>query len=119
MALSLFERLGGFAPVSRIVLNFYYKVEESENLAKYFEDVEMGRLIDHQTKFMASLMGGPASYDDATLQRIHEPLRITEEAFEEMASVLQEALEDFDCTPEDVASVLQEFRRRRRMVVHP
>ncbi|MXN64887.1 group 1 truncated hemoglobin [Stappia sp. GBMRC 2046] len=119
MALPLFERLGGFAPVSKIVLLFYHKVEESEDLAEYFEDVEMGRLIDHQTKFIASLMGGPASYDDATLQRIHEPLEISEQAFDDMAELLQETLEDFDCSPEDVATVMHEFRRRRALVVHP
>lgn len=65
---------------------------ESDILGPYFDDVDMPQLIDHQTKFFASLMGGPASYSDETLQRVHARLHITEEVFDEMAQLLRETL---------------------------
>ncbi|HSH41905.1 MAG TPA: hypothetical protein VK973_07260 [Arenicellales bacterium] len=64
---TIFERCGGFAKVSRIVMSFYDRVGDSEILAPYFETTDMRVLVDHQTKFVASLMGGPASYGDETL----------------------------------------------------
>lgn len=117
MKATIFERCGGFGAVSRIVLGFYDRVSDSDRLAPFFEDIDMGRLIDHQTKFISSLMGGPASFDDATLERVHARLAITSEAFDEMAGLLQETLEDFDLSPEDAAHVMGEFRRRRALVV--
>jgi truncated hemoglobin YjbI len=57
MALPLFERLGGFARVRLIIAAFYDQVLETESLGAYFARADTRRLIDHQTKFMAQLMG--------------------------------------------------------------
>ena len=117
MASTIFERYGGFASVSRIVSAFYDKALDSPILAPYFESVDMRRLIDHQTKFIASLMGGPASYSDIELKRLHEHLDISENAFNEMAKLLAETLEDFDVEDRDVGTVVQEIRDRKRFIV--
>jgi hemoglobin len=114
---SLFVRCGGFAKVSRMVLAFYEKVCESELLAPYFEAVDMRGLVDHQTKFVASLMGGPASYGDETLRRVHARLGISDAAFDEMSALLQETFEDFDLPPEDVRTVMAEVERCRPLIV--
>jgi len=74
MAQSMFERYGGFSVVSRIVSSFYDRVLDSDNLAPYFEGTDMRRQIDHQSKFISSLMGGPASYSNDQLERSHERL---------------------------------------------
>jgi len=55
---TLFDKYGGFATVSRIVSAFYDEVLESEQLRPYFRGLDMRRLVDHQTKFIAALMGG-------------------------------------------------------------
>jgi hemoglobin len=57
----MLERYGGFPTLSRIVMDFYDRVIDSDVLGPFFEDVDMRRLVDHQTKFVAWLMGGPAS----------------------------------------------------------
>jgi len=67
MAQSIFLRYGGFASVSKVVSAFYDKAIESPLLSPYFENIDMPRLIDHQTKFFSSLMGGPASFSNARL----------------------------------------------------
>jgi len=56
MARSFFERHGGFATVSKIVMRNYDHVIDSNVIGPYFENVDMPRLIDRQTKFVASIV---------------------------------------------------------------
>jgi hemoglobin len=105
MTETIFERAGGFAKVSRIVSSFYDRVLDSPMLEPYFAGVDMRRQIDHQTKFMAFLMGGPASYTAEHLARVHERLHVTEEAFDELTTILRETLEDFGLDETDISTV--------------
>jgi hemoglobin len=114
---SMFKRYGGFATVSRIVSDFYGRTRESDVLNPYFDNVDMSVLIDHQTKFIASLMGGPASYSDEHLRRVHRRLGISEEAFSEMGQLLRETLEDHDVDDTDIGNVIGEVIARRSYVV--
>jgi hemoglobin len=117
MAETMFQRLGGFATVSRIVSAFYDNVLESPILAPYFDGIDMRKQIDHQTKFFSALMGGPASYTDEELERRHARLNITEEASAELGIVLRETLEDFDLDDSDIGIVMAEITNRKRFVV--
>lgn len=117
MAQSIFERYGGFASVSRIVSEFYRKVVDSDVLADYFDGIDMRTLIDHQTKFIAQLMGGPASFTDEHIARVHSHLGITDLAFAEMTSLLRETLEDFDFDETDISVVHGEVLARKPYVV--
>lgn len=62
MAQSLFEKYGGFAQISKVVMVFYDKVLDPDLVGPFFDNIDMRRQIDHQTQFIASVMGGPASY---------------------------------------------------------
>jgi hemoglobin len=117
MRQTVFERYGGFASVSRVVTEFYDRVLDSPVASPYFEHTDMRRLIDHQTRFMSQLMGGPASYTDDQLERVHARLHITDEAFTEVATLLKETLEDMDFEPEDVAEVCDQVVARKRFIV--
>ncbi len=117
MAETLFERYGGFGTVSRIVSDFYGRVGESEILDSYFGAIDMPTLIDHQTKFIATLMGGPVSYTDEHLRQVHLRLKITEEAFEEASMLLRETLEDHGLDESDIGTIVGAFRTRRPYVV--
>jgi hemoglobin len=117
MARTIFERYGGFAKISRIVMSFYEKMTTSPVTKRYFEKTNMKRLIDHQTKFIASMMGGPASYTNEHLERVHARLGITETAFLEMVDLLTETLEDFDFDEIDVKMVEDEVMSRKNHVV--
>ena len=46
MARSLFEKYGGFKTVSKIVMDFYEMALDSDQIGDYFENIDMGRLID-------------------------------------------------------------------------
>jgi len=117
MARSALERYGGFPFLSRVVMAFYDKVFDSDALAPYFEDVDMRRLIDHQTKFVAFLMGGPASYTNDHLAHVHARLGINRADFEVMVETMAATLSEFDVAPADVSGVVQELRTRAPWII--
>lgn len=113
----LFERVGGFGAVSRVVSDFYDRVLDSDVLAPWFENAEMRTLVDHQTKFVASLMGGPVAYSDETLRRVHARLGIDRGAFDEMKRLLADALRAHGVPEADGAAVLREIERCAPLIV--
>lgn len=117
MAASMFDRYGGFATVRKIVLDFYDKMLDSPSLSGHFANTEMARLIDHQTKFIAYVMGGPASYTNEQLKKAHVGLRISEKDFSEMSALLEETLEDHGMSAEDVDQVINDVAERQGFVV--
>lgn len=117
MAQTLYDKYGGFSTVSRIVLDFYERALDSDQIGDYFEDVDMAKLMDHQTKFVASLLGGPASYSNDHLRQIHLDLRIGDDDFTEMAEVLSETLIDHGMSRDDTADVIKAIEARRAFIV--
>jgi hemoglobin len=118
VSLTIYERNGGFPAIRRMVADFYEAVLDSERLAHHFEDVEMPRLMDHQTRFVSFLMGGPSvSYSDEHLARVHARRGITHAEFDEMVSLICEAMEDHDFGADDIATVERELRRRESLIV--
>jgi hemoglobin len=116
---SLFERMGGFARVRLIVADFYERVLESERLARYFEGIDMRRQIDHQTKFISSIMGGPASFTNEQIARSHARLDVTADDFEEIRALIRETLEDFGVADADVRRVDAHVLAMRDHIVAP
>lgn len=117
MSQSIFERSGGFATVNKVVLAFYEKVLDSSIMSPYFVNTDMKMLIDHQTKFIAFLMGGPASFTDEHLAQLHKRMNIDRVAFDEMVMLLTETLEDFDLSDEDIATVQQALHQRADLII--
>ena len=117
MSQTMFERYGGFSTVSRIVSKFYDRVLDSDTLAPYFADTDMRRQIDHQSKFISNLMGGPASYSNDQLQRSHERLNITDKDFNEVVQVLTETFEDSGISASDVSTIIRDINSRRSIIV--
>lgn len=114
---SVFERIGGFARVRLLVSEFYEKVLESDRLRGYFADLDMRRLIDHQTRFISAMMGGPASYSDAMLARAHAGLGIQPEEFDEMVALIRETLEDNRLPDADVERMVAHVAALRGVIV--
>jgi hemoglobin len=114
---TIFERYGGFAKVSRIVSAFYDQVLDSPLLAPYFAGVDMRRQIDHQTKFFAHLMGGPASFTSEHLARVHARLNIDDESFDELVEVLRDTLEDYGFDESDIATIYGQVVSYRSVIV--
>jgi hemoglobin len=62
-------------------------------------------------------MGGPASYSDDALRRVHADLNITHGDFVEAADLLAETLEDFNFEPDDVSYVRRQVMDREPFIV--
>ncbi|MGI9490103.1 MAG: group I truncated hemoglobin [Geminicoccaceae bacterium] len=114
---SMFERYGGFTSVSNIVTKFYNKVLDSDTIGPYFDDVDMKSLIDHQIKFVAQVMGGPAEYNNDVLQRVHADMKIDREVYDEAKALLRESLEEFGVEPSDVEIVLDDIEGRSSFII--
>ncbi len=117
MAQSIYDKYGGFATVSTLVERFYEYVTASPSLAPYFEGVDMPRLIGHQTQFLCKVLGGPDNYEGRSLRAAHIGLRISPEAFAEVAQHLKSTLEGGGVVPEDVAAVLALVASTRSEIV--
>jgi hemoglobin len=117
MKSTMFERYGGFATVHRVVLAFYDRMLDSDIVGPYFDDVDMAALVDHQTKFISQVMGGPASYTNEVLAQVHRNIGVTDEAFDAMADILRRTLEEFDFKDEDVQAVVADIQSRRQYIV--
>jgi hemoglobin len=117
MQRSVFERYGGFAKVNRIVTSYYEKILDSPITSPYFANTDMRQLIDHQTRFIATVMGGPASYTNDHLERVHARHGVTEAAFFEACNLLVEAMEDENFSSEDIQIVVDELVSRKHHIV--
>lgn len=100
-----------------MVSDFYEKVLDSPVLLPYFRDVDIRRLIDHQTRFFAAVMGGPSSFTDEQLARTHHRLGVTDEAFDEIVVLFQETLEDHGLGEPDVGRLVAHIQALRPWVV--
>ncbi len=117
MAQSMFIRIGGFATVSRVVMDFYDRILDSEKAGDFFDGVDIDKMVDHQTKFISSLMGGPSAHTNEQLRRAHARLNIDNESFDEMVEILCGTLKDHNLDSDDIAVVRHELESRRSLIV--
>ncbi len=114
---SLYDRLGGFKFLRRIISDFYDRVLENDDLSPYFENTDMAHLIDHQTQFFAMLLGGPASYTDEQLRNIHLRLGIKGHHFNLVVDLLVDTLEDHELEQEHIDAIVAALEARRSSIV--
>ncbi|MGF1485244.1 MAG: group 1 truncated hemoglobin [Opitutales bacterium] len=70
----LFERLGGEPALNAAVELFYAKMLADERLNRFFQNVPMRRLKEHQAKFLTIAFGGPNNYSGRTMGAAHRRL---------------------------------------------
>lgn len=114
---TMFQRYGGIARVSDLVFGFYDRVLASERLAPFFRGCDMRRLVEHQAKYISSVMGGPTSYTERQLRELHAHLPITSEDFDEMLEHFRAAMEERDYDPADVEAVMRKLASLRKVIV--
>ena len=114
---TIYEKYGGFKTVSRVVMTFYEMALESDQIGDHFEAIDMARLIDHQTKFISSLLGGPAAFSDDRLAQVHAHLEISNADFDEMAELLAEAMSEHGMETPDIDTAVAAVEARRSIIV--
>ena len=114
---SLYDKYGGFSTVSKVVMTLYDKLLDDDDVGPFFDDVDMPKLIDHQTKFVSSLMGGPASFTDTHIANAHRHLTIYDAHFDRLKELIAETLTEFGVDEEDIQTVLAAFEQRRGLLI--
>ncbi|WP_308342398.1 group I truncated hemoglobin [Roseobacter insulae] len=117
MAQSLFDKYGGFSTISRIVMSLYDRLLDDDTVGPFFDDVDMPKLVDHQTKFISALLGGPASFSDDHIERAHRHLTVNDAQFDQLKVLVNETLSDFNIEKQDIETVLDAFEQRRGLLV--
>ena len=98
-------------------MRLYDLILDDDELGPFFDDTEMPKLIDHQTKFIASLMGGPAAFSDAHLSGAHRDMTIHDSHFDRLKELVDEVLAEFNVAEEDTATVLAAIEAKRGLLV--
>ena len=114
----MFDKYGGFAAVRTIVYDLYQRIRQDDEINGYFENVDFSRIVNHQTKFVSSVMGGPASYTDEQLRKLHQHLPITGGDFDRLMAILGDALAESGVEADDAALILARMQDRRDLVVN-
>jgi hemoglobin len=115
--IDMLERLGGPEGISRIVFALCDRILASEKLEPFFRTVNMRRLIEHQTKFICSVVEGPASHTNEELRAAHVELGIDTDAFREMLSHLRTTLDECGISATDIDTVVMEIEKRHNDIV--
>ena len=116
MGTNIYDKYG-FTAINNIVHDFYGRVLQSDITAPYFVGIDMQRVINHQTQFLCSLVGGPVQYQGHELERMHNKLAITDDAFDEIVDLLDETLEDHDLTDGERTLIIDLINQHRDQIV--
>ena len=106
MSETLYDKYGGIETFSAVVRNFYQKVLDSADLAPYFDNVNMEKLMSHQTNFISTALGGPDNYKGLDLKKVHAPYKITVPHFQEVAELLDESLDEAGVEQSDITTII-------------
>ncbi|MFE9723605.1 group 1 truncated hemoglobin [Streptomyces sp. NPDC005794] len=104
---TLFESIGGADAVEAVVDIFYGRVLADPELSGYFEGRDMERLKRHQRLFVGQALGSKAPYPGRTMQRAHEGLAITSEAFDRVVGHLAAALKEAGLDDATIGTIAQ------------
>jgi ferredoxin-NADP reductase len=109
--LSIYDTLGGMEAVESVVDRMYDHILADERLAPYFDEANVDSLIEHQTKFIAMVAGGPEYHQHIAETHAHMGLR--DEHFDAVLAYFHRSLAEHDIDEEHIhqlKSQLQEYR---------
>ncbi len=89
---SLYEQLGGAESIAAVVDDFYGRVLADDALKAVFAGVDVGRLRQHQTRFLSFALGGPNQNSGRGMRAAHTGLGITLAQFAAVAGHLSASL---------------------------
>ncbi len=106
---SLYERIGGQAAVSATVIKMYDKILSDEELAPFFENIDVERLRLSQSAFVTYAFGGPNNYNGKTMRAAHSNSvkhGLNDRHFDLVAEHLKEAMKELGVGEAEIAEAL-------------
>ena len=103
---SLYERVGGAATIEKLVDAFYVEVMADPELAPFFEEVSIEKLILMQREFFSAALGGPVTYTGRPIAYAHHGLGIKNTHVARFVGHLLSTLDAYDLSEEDREGVV-------------
>lgn len=118
MAQTIFDKYGGIPVVTEIVRDFYKRVLRRPNLRRYFLNVEVDHLIQHQVAFVSIAMGRmPHHYVGRNMRVAHHGRGITGASFDLMLELLSDTLSSHEFDEKDVLQVVANIKQYKSEIV--
>lgn len=114
---SLYDRLGGEAGVSRLLVTFYSLVLGDPELKPFFEKSPMQKLLRMQHELFGAAVGGPHQYSGADLAKVHAGRGITPRHFHLFRQHLLTTLQESGADAEDIREVVRAISKYQKDVV--
>jgi hemoglobin len=112
------RRLGGRDGVSTAVHQLYDRILGDDEVASYFDDVNLPNLRAHMIDFLvAAVTGADAGYQRRPLDSAHRGLGITDTAFDRVVAHLGQVLTDLDIDESSVQDVVARLAPLRSSIV--
>lgn len=73
---NLYDRIGGEPAIAQVLVAFYERALEDEELRPFFEDLPIEKLRNMQRAFFSAALGGPIAYTGRPLREIHAGMGI-------------------------------------------
>ena len=115
--MSVYDEIGGAAPVKAAVTVFYDRVLADPSLAHWFAGIDLKRLKAHQRAFLAAALGGPELFSGRNMHGAHAGLGITPEAFDSVVEHLAVSLHDLGVADHIVVSIRERLEPLRADIV--
>jgi hemoglobin len=88
----IYEAIGGEAALVAVVDNLYERILADVRLSGFFAGAPMSRLKGRQVEFFGQALGGPMTYQGASMRQAHVGRGIDMEHFELVAGHLTDSL---------------------------
>jgi hemoglobin len=102
MTQSLYERIGGENAVRATVMKLYEKILSDDELAPFFENINVEALRRSQSAFVTYAFGGPNHYTGNTMRAAHKNAvqqGLNDHHFDLVAGHLQSAMQELNVAP--------------------
>ena len=118
MTVSLFDKYGGVPAVTRIVRDFHERLMRRPNLRRYFEEMEVDKVIQHHIAYVSYALGKPNQ--DFTMKKMHDQhmqAGVTKASYNQIMEIFFSTLEEEGVTPEDIELVEETLKEVRGEIV--
>lgn len=117
---TLYNRLGGAAGISDLVVEFYERVLHDPLLAPAFAHTSMDHLRKMQQEYFSIATGGPSSNAELSLRAAHAGRGISEAQYRRFVDHLLATLEPRGLEPDDIDRMMDRLALERDNIVdHP
>ena len=113
---SIYMRLGAPA-IADVVVTFYKMMMADPSTAHYFDGYDVEEVMSHQHAFLCVATGGPLDYVGRSIRSAHEPLSISNDAFDRTVEHLGTALAGAGVSGEIHATIMAKVEAFRSHVV--